>query len=618
MPESVYAATVALAGNPNVGKSTVFNALTHLHQHTGNWTGKTITCTSGTVRWKQQDICLVDLPGTYALQSHVAEEKITREFLQSNTADCIIVVVDATCLERNLIFVLQVLSITRRVVLCLNLMDEAAKKHIQIDVPKLHEQLNIPVIPCAAAKGKGLNELMLAAISVAQRADMDKNDCWPITSTPELVSQAEQIAKTVVSFGNTQPNRDRKIDQIVTSRRLGIPIMLMLLAIVLFITIVGANIPSEWLSQLLFSFTAPMDAALHYIGAPEWLCALLIDGVWKVLASVVSVMLPPMAIFFPLFTCLEDVGYLPRIAFNLDHLFCKARACGKQALTLCTGFGCNAAGVVGCRIIDSTRERMIAILTNTMVPCNGRFPAIISLITLFIVGTAQQSWKSSFLAALSLTAVIILSVCMTLIASWILSHTAFKGMPSAFFLELPPYRKPQFAKIIVRSLRDRTWFVLLRAVCVAAPAGAIIWLLGNLHWDGQSLLTVFAGGLDPFAQWIGLDGMILLAFILGFPANEIVIPLVLMGYLSAGSLVELNHLTDLAQLLNANGWTPVTAVCFILFSLFHWPCSTTCLTIHKETGSWKWTIFGMIFPTLFGIVLCFAVHMVATCGFAIG
>lgn len=413
--------------------------------------------------------------------------------------------------------------------------------------------------------------------------------------------------KSVEGKGLSQ--RDRKLDKILTGKWTGIPVMLLLLAVVFWITIEGANIPSQWLSQGLFWLGDQMDAGLLGLGAPIWLREVLVMGIWRVLAWVVSVMLPPMAIFFPLFTLLEDLGYLPRIAFTLDHCFQKAKACGKQALTMCMGFGCNAAGVTGCRIIDSPRERLIAMLTNNFVPCNGRFPTLIALITLFFVGTSGGLGES-VLSALFLTGIILLGILMTFWVSRLLSATVLKGQPSSFTLELPPYRRPQIGQVLVRSVLDRTLFVLGRAVTVAAPAGLVIWLMANLTINGQTLLAICAGFLDPFGRLLGMDGVILLAFILGFPANEIVIPIVIMAYMAQGQIMEL-ELPALGQLFRENGWTWVTALCTILFSLMHWPCSTTCLTIHKESGSWKWTALAAVIPTACGVVVCFAVASLA-------
>lgn len=617
---------VALMGNPNVGKSTVFNALTHLNQHTGNWPGKTVTGASGLARQGGRQFLLVDLPGTYSLLARSPEEEVARDFLLSQTADCAILVVDATCLERNLHLVLQVTELMPHAVLCLNLMDEARKKGTRIDLPALEQGLGIPVVPCTATRGAGLKRLMDTAWAVAQGETPTapppirypaalEDPALPEERKQDLrtasyVLRAEEIANDAI---RTQASlvRDRRIDRVLTSRRYGIPVMLLLLAVVFFLTISGANLPSEWLSELLFACSMPLRRALAWIGAPVWMQEMLVDGVWNVLSSVVSVMLPPMAIFFPLFTLLEDVGYLPRVAFNLDHAFCRAHACGKQSLTLCMGFGCNAAGVIGCRIIDAPRERLIAILTNSLVPCNGRFPTIISLLTIFFIGTVHTGALRMLLSAAGLTLVIILGVLMTLVVSRLLSATVLRGLPSSFVLELPPYRRPQIGRVIVHSIFDRTLFVLGRAVLVAAPAGLVIWLMANLSWGGNSILAHCAGFLDPLGRMLGLDGMILLAFIIGFPANEIVMPLVLMGYLSSGSLVPLAGLSDLAVLLTANGWTAATALSFILFSLFHWPCSTTCLTIWRETGSLRWTACAMLLPTGIGFVLCTLVHLVS-------
>jgi len=313
-----------------------------------------------------------------------------------------------------------------------------------------------------------------------------------------------------------------------------------------------------------------------------------------------------MAIFFPLFTLLEDAGLLPRIAYNLDRCFARCSTCGKQALTMCMGFGCNAAGVTGCRIIDSPRERLIAVLTNSFVPCNGRFPLLITLSALFFAGGGSSAVNALFLAA-----AVTFSVAMTLLISSLLSGTILRGMPSSFVLEMPPYRRPLLLPVLVRSVLDRTVYVLGRAAAVAAPAGIVIWTLANVQPGGVSLLARMSAFLDPFGQILGMDGVILTAFILSFPANETVLPLILMGYLSAGTLSEVPSLAALGSVLAENGWTPVTAVCVVLFSLMHWPCSTTLWTIHRETGQLRWTLLAFALPALCGILLCALVNGVS-------
>ncbi len=597
---------IALCGNPNVGKSTIFNALTNLHQHTGNWPGKTVANAQGYCRHKERGYLLVDLPGCYSLQAHSAEEEAARDFLLSGSPDCTVAVCDATCLERNLNLVLQVLELTPNLIVCVNLLDEAKRKGVRVDLAKLSELLGTPVVGASARDGKGLSELMDEVEKLCHEPKPPRE--LPETDPEMRVHQAQWISEAAVSLEpqNRSISRDRKLDRILTSPLTGFPIMLLLLLGIFWLTITGANYPSALLSEGLFWLGDRIRDRFIYLGSPEWLTGLVCDGMYRTLAWVVAVMLPPMAIFFPLFTLLEDFGYLPRVAFNLDRCFKSCGACGKQALTTCMGFGCNAAGVVGCRIIDSPRERLIAMLTNNFVPCNGRLPMLISLITMFFVGAAG-GLGASVLSSAMLVGLIALGLLMTLAVSKFLSATLLKGVPSSFTLELPPYRRPQLGKVIVRSIFDRTLFVLGRAASVAAPAGLIIWLLANIHAGGDTLLAHCAGFLDPFARVFGLDGVILLAFILGLPANEIVIPLIIMAYLSQGSLVELSDLTALRSLLIDNGWTWVTALCVMVFSLMHWPCSTTCLTIKKESGSWKWTAAAVAIPTVCGLILCFLI-----------
>jgi ferrous iron transport protein B len=603
---------VALAGNPNVGKSTVFNAMTGLRQHTGNWPGKTVTNAQGYCQWRGEPYLLVDLPGTYSLMAHSPEEEVARDFLCSGQADAAVVVCDATCLERNLNLVLQTLELTPRVVVCINLMDEAQKKGIRLNLEKLSQLLGVPVVGTAAGRGEGLEELMEQVARVCRGEGVAPSGRFSsVREVEEKIQLAERLAASVVSYDREDhAGWDRRLDRLLTSRATGIPVMLLLLAGVFWLTISGSNYPSQLLADGLFWLQDRLSDLFFYLRAPDWLHGALVLGVYRVLAWVVSVMLPPMAIFFPLFTLLEDFGYLPRVAFVLDHAFQKARACGKQALTMAMGFGCNAAGVVGCRIIDSPRERLIAILTNNFVPCNGRFPTLIAILTMFFVG-GKSGLGRSLQAAVLLTGVILLGVGMTFWISRLLSSTILRGVPSSFTLELPPYRRPRIGQVIVRSVLDRTLFVLGRAALVAAPAGLIIWMCANITVGGASILAHCTGFLDPFARLLGLDGVILMAFILGFPANEIVVPVLIMAYLSTGTILELDDLGALHTLLVEHGWTWLTAVCTMLFSLMHWPCSTTCMTIGKETGSLKWTLLSFALPTGVGMAVCFLVTTTA-------
>lgn len=428
----------------------------------------------------------------------------------------------------------------------------------------------------------------------------------------KIFESAHRIASEACTIEKENYNeRDKNIDKILTSKRYGIPIMILFFCLIFWITIVGANYPSMWLSNFFESVEPLLTNFLYFIHTPSWLLSLLIDGVYKTVTWIVSVMLPPMAIFFPLFTLLEDLGYLPRIAFNLDKCFKKCCSSGKQALTMCMGFGCNAAGVIGCRIISSPRERLIAILTNSFVPCNGRFPFLITIATIFFSGALQtgEGLKSSLISTFIVFLVICIGIAFTFAVSKALSKTVLKGKSECTLLELPPYRKPQVGKILVHSLVDRTLFVLGRALSVAVPAGIVIWILSNIQIADISLLTYIANFFDPFAKLMGLDGYIFTAFLLGLPANEIVLPIILMCYTQSGSLVDMDNIYSIFEILSSNGWTIVTAINVMIFSLLHFPCGTTLLTIKKETKSWKWASLAFILPTVCGIVLCMIINL---------
>ena len=599
---------IILAGNPNVGKSTLFNNLTGLHQHTGNWSGKTVAHAQGHCTFHGQSYLLVDIPGTYSLLANSADEEVARDIICSGNYDAIVIVCDAVCLERNLILALQIIKICPNVLLCLNFLDEAEKKQIQLDLNNLEQRLGVTVLPIDAKNKDSKQAILTKVEQLCQTRQQVSSLNIQELATENFISQAEDICREAVRLPSSEQmqNFDRKLDSILTGKLIGYPLMLLLLAFVFWLTIVGANYPSQLLSHLFSYLQQHLSLLLQAYRLPSWLHDLLVLGIFQTVTWIVAVMLPPMAIFFPLFALLEDSGYLPRIAYNLDKPFQACHSCGKQALTMAMGFGCNAAAVVGCRIIQSPRERLLAILTNSFVPCNGRFPTLITLLTLFFV-SASSGFLSSLSAALLLTAVILCGVALTFLTTKLLSLTLLKGMTSTFILELPPYRKPQFIRVILHSFFDRTLFVLRRAVTVAIPAGLLIWLAANITIEQTTILQHCTMLLDPFARQLGLDGAILLAFILGLPANEIVLPLIIMTYTAQGNLVQMEQSAQLYQLLSAHGWTATTALSTILFSLLHWPCATTLLTIKKETGSWKWTAYAAILPTLAGIIICFMV-----------
>jgi len=701
---------VALAGNPNVGKSTVFNALTGLRQHTGNWPGKTVVRAEGAFAHRGKRMKVVDLPGTYSLQAGSADEEVARDFVLFGRPDVTVVVVDATRLERNLNLVLQILQITDRVVVFLNLLDEARRHGISIDAGALEAALGVPVVSGIARQKLGIDRLLDACYRVStgetvtrpHRAECHApeveravsslagevarafpgipNARWVAlrllnadetvteavrsgdlgqlgeatgTETPPPVAArqsvleaarrvrwelpadfqdaitegayaaAQEIAERAQVRGlrSAGARLDRTLDRLLTSRWTGFPLMLGILATVFWLTIEGANVPSGMLATLLIDRAHPWLTGLGAsIGMPWWLSGFLFDGVYLATAWVVSVMLPPMAIFFPLFTLLEDFGYLPRVAFNLDSLFRSAGAHGKQALTMCMGFGCNAAGVVATRVIDSPRERLIAIITNNFSLCNGRWPTQILIATIFI-GALAPAGLAGLVSASAVVGIAVLGIAVMFLTSWMLSRTVLRGEATTFSLELPPYRPPRILQTLYTSVIDRTLIVLWRAVVFAIPAGAAIWLTSNITIGGSSIAEHLVGGLEPFGLLIGLNGVILLAYVVAIPANEIVIPTVLMLTVltaagvpdtgaGAGVMFELDSIDATGDLLRAGGWTLLTGVNLMLFSLLHNPCSTTIYTIYRETRSARWTTIAALLPLAMGFVVCFLVAQV--------
>ncbi|MBE7016806.1 MAG: ferrous iron transporter B [Ruminococcaceae bacterium] len=591
---------IILAGNPNVGKSTIFNSLTGLRQHTGNWTGKTVGSTCGFMALHDNNIMIIDTPGTYSLIANSPDELAAAETICNEECNHIVYVCDASCLEKSLYLLLQIMEKRGGITVCLNLMDEAERKGISIDAQALSRELSLPVIPMSASSGKGLNEL-IAAISNEGFSEIKDP-----SSTPDIISikkKASEIAEKVIiaSKNNSIINL---LDKLICSKIFGVPIMLLMLFALLWISISAANVPSQLLSRLFSLAGTLLRNCAFTLGVPETLTGIIIDGIYGTTAWVVSVMLPPMAIFFPLFTLLEDFGLLPRIAFNLDPIFKYCGSCGKQSLTMCMGLGCNAVGVTSCAIISSPGQKLISILTNSFMPCNGRFPTIILLAAILYPDGGDT------LAPAAVMTVILLGALITLISTKLLSIIYCRNEKLSFTLELPPYRKPKIWDTLVRSFYDRTAKVLFRAIKASAPAGLIIWFLANLKFNDTNLISYICLFLDKPASIFGLNGTILFAFILGLPANEIVMPIILMCYTSGSSLMLLPAAEEVGRMLRNAGWNECTIICVIIFTLFHWPCSTTLMTIKKEYGKMRYVFLSALIPCLWGFLLCYIVNLI--------
>lgn len=651
---------ILLVGNPNVGKSSIFNILTHSHEHTGNWTGKTVKLARKNII--NTNYTLIDLPGIYSLSSLSDEEIVAKDTLLFEQYEKIIYVMDSSNIEKNLHLLLQILEINKNIILCLNMVDELDIKGIKINDKKLSEILDIKVIRCSASKNIGIKELIesldeeskssynyiydyniekgisdifeyltnqfksrFIALKLLEK-DITLVDSIKTKYKLDIIDKdiqnylmhvnSEEISDSVSNLLNNiskniynevvEISKEKEIgtiDKIFSKKIYALPIMFIIIFGIFFITIVLANYPSELLSLIFNKFEICLVNLSNILKIPSYIYEPIIYGIYRVVSFIVSVMFPPLVIFFFLFTYAEESGILPRLAFNFDKVF-KCSGChGKQALTICSGFGCNACAIVGSRIIDSKRDKLIAILTNSFIPCNGRFPMIIALITMFFTNSNNKLQVSLYL-----TLFVILAILISLLTSFILSKTILKGYNGFFILELPDYKKVKFKKVLKNSLIYKSLSILKKAVLVSIPCGIIIYFMTNTTIGNLSLFKIASNFLEPFGKLLGLDGVILLSFFLALPANEIVLPIIIMGYLGSKNVPMISNYLTIKEVLINNSWTYMTALSTILFSIMHFPCGTTLATIKSEVGT-KWMIYSFFIPLVTGILFLFILNL---------